>query len=213
MTDLSFAVIEAQPESHAAVPTLKFRLRIREGSEQPIHGILLRCQVQIDPRRRRHAPAEQDRLLDLFGEPARWSETQRPLVWTQATLMVPPFQGSVEIDLSIACTYDFEVASAKYLYALEAGEAPLHFLFSGTVFAKTDTGFQVSQIPWDKQAAFRMPAKVWRDLMDCYFPACAWIRLRHESLDALQRFRSRNALPTWDATIEALLSAAEAPVR
>jgi hypothetical protein len=213
MIDLTFAVIDAQPERDAVVPTLKFRLQIREAAKRPVHGILLRCQLQIEPRRRRHAPAEQERLADLFGSPARWAETLRPLIWTQTSMTVPAFEGSVEIDLPVACTYDFEVTTAKYLHALEGGEAPLLLLFSGTVFAKADGGFLVSQIPWEKRAAFRMPVQTWRDLMDAYFPGCAWIRLSHEKLDALQRFRTRNALLNWDDAIDALLSASEAPVR
>lgn len=209
MIDLAFTVSGARPERHAAAPTMLFRLQIREASGLPIHGILLRCLLQIEPRRRRHTPGEQERAADLFGEPERWTQTLHPLVWTQISLTVPPFSGSVEIDLPVACTYDFEVASAGYLRALEGGEAPLRFLFSGTVFAKSETGFLVTQIPWEKQAAFRMPVQAWQDLMDAYFPGCAWIRLKHENLEALRRFRDRNARMSLDDALEALLGAAE----
>ena len=51
----------------------------------------------------------------------------------------------------------------------------------------------------------------WRDLMDSYFPGAAWIRLRHETLDALQRFKARRALFTWDETIDALMEARGSP--
>ena len=47
--------------------------------------------------------------------------------------MVPGFEGTTVIDLPITCTYDFEVVAAKYLEALEDGEVPLLFLFSGTM--------------------------------------------------------------------------------
>jgi hypothetical protein len=46
--------------------------------------------------------------------------------------------------------------------------------------------------------------------MDQHFPNSAWVRLRRDTLDDLQRFRSRLTLPTWDDTIEALLKLAEA---
>jgi hypothetical protein len=149
----------------------------------------------------------------LFGEPSRWRETLKPLLWTNTSLVVPAFEGSAEIDLPVTCTYDFEVVAAKYLSALEDGEVPLLFLFSGTVFVKTGHGFQVEQIPWDREAAYRMPVRVWRELMDAYFPGSAWIRVRRETLTALQRFRAGNAASSWDDAIEALMNAAGEPVQ
>jgi hypothetical protein len=214
MIDLTFAVVDAQPEPNAAIPTLRFRLRIREASGQPVHAILLRCQLQIEPRRRgRHAPGEQELLRDVFGEPARWRDTLKPLLWIQSSIIAPAFEGEVEIDWPVACTYDLEVTAAKYLHALEGGEAPLLFLFSGTVFAKAENGFRVEPIPWEKEAAFRLPVSLWRDLMERYFPGGGWIRLDRRSMDALQRFRASAGLQSWDAAIEALLSGAEAPAR
>jgi hypothetical protein len=213
MTDLAITVKEARPDRHAAAPTLLFVLQVRETAARAIHAILLRCQLQIEPQRRRHAAGEKERLTDLFGTADRWAETLHPLIWSRTGLSIPAFTGSVEVELPVACTYDLEVGAAKYLYALEGGEVPLRLLFSGTVFAKTETGFAVEQVPWDKEAIFRLPLRTWRELMDSYFPGSAWIRLRHESLDALLRFRTRNALVSWEDTIDALLAAAEAPVR
>jgi len=209
VSGLAFSIVDARPEPHAVVPTLNFRLRLAEASGVPIHSILLRCQVQIEPRRRRHATVEQDRLTDLFGEPGRWGETLRPLLWTQTTLVVPAFETNVEVDLPVTCTYDFEVTSAKYLQSLDDGDVPLLFLFSGTVFAKAENGFRVQQVPWDRQASYRMPIAVWRTLMDSYFPGSGWIRLRRDSLDALQRYRARNSLASWEEAIGALLEATE----
>ena len=77
---------------------------------------------------------------------------------------------STEIDLPLPCTYDFEVAGTKYLHALRDGDIPLLFLFSGTVFTRGTTGFSVAQVPWDREARYRLPVAVWRDLMEAYFP-------------------------------------------
>jgi hypothetical protein len=208
VADLSFAVTGARPERHAAVPILNFRLSVREASGLPVHAILLRCQLQIQPRRRRHAPAEQARLADLFGTPERWGETVRPLLWTQTSLIVPAFEGTVEVDLPLACTYDFEVTSARYVQALESGDIPLLFLFSGTVFEKSGTGFQVTQVPWDKEAGYRLPVAVWRELMDQHFPGCTWMRIRRENRDAIEQFKESRALLTFDDAIEALVRTA-----
>jgi hypothetical protein len=206
MSKLAFTVIDARIEPYAVVPTLIFRLQIAEGTGEQIHAIALRCQIQVEPRRRHYSSGEESQLLELFGEPDRWGDTLKTLLWTHATLMVPGFQGTTVIDLPITCTYDFEVVAAKYLESLEDGEVPLLFLFSGTIFTRGQLGFSVEQIPWEKETAYRLPVRLWRELMDRYFPGSAWIRLRRESFDALYRFKGRQALPTWDDAVEALLS-------
>jgi hypothetical protein len=209
LTDLSFAVLGARAEPYAAVPTLVFRLRLTESTGERIHAVALRCQIQIEPRQRHYAGPEEERLLELFGEPRRWSETLKTVLWTHASLMVPGFTGSLEIDLPVACTYDFEVTAAKYFHALDDGEIPLLLLFNGTVFTRGQTGFSVEPVPWEKEAPYRLPVRVWRELMDQYFPGGAWIRLRRESFDALHLFKARRALPTWDDAVESLLREAE----
>ncbi len=212
MLDLNFAVTAASAAANAAAPTLNFRLHISESGGAALHAVLLRAQVQIQPRSRKYSPAEQERLAELFGTPDRWRDTLRPLLWTQASLIAPSFTGSADLDLPVACTYDFEVIAGKYLRALEGGEVSLLFLFSGTTFAKTETGFRVEQIPWEKEAGFRLPVSTWRNLMDSYFPGAAWIRLRHETLDALQRLKAHRAHFTLDETIAELIDGAREPV-
>jgi len=208
MSELAFTIIDARVEPYAVIPTLLFRLQITESSGERIHAIALRSQIQVEPRQRRYSHNEEDLLIELFGAPDRWSGTLRSLLWTQASLMVPGFEGTSVIDLPITCTYDFEVVAAKYLEALEDGEVPLLFLFSGSIFARGQLGFSVEQVPWEKEAKYRMPVRLWRDLMDRYFPGSAWIRLRRDSFDALYRFKGRHALLTWDDAIETLLNEA-----
>jgi hypothetical protein len=211
MTELVFDCMDVRPERYAASPTLSFRLRIAETSGEAVHAIALRCQIRIEPQRRRYSAEEADRLLELFGERPRWGDTLKPLQFAMVSAMVPGFTGATEIELPVPCTYDFEVASAKYLHALDGDEVPLLLLFSGTVFTKGETGFSVAQVPWHKEASYRLPARVWRELMDLYFPNEAWIRMRRETLDALQAFKARQALPTWDDALEALLKQAGEP--
>lgn len=212
MPDLSFSILDARPERHAAQPSLTFRLRIQDAAGMAVHAILLRVQLQIKPRRRKYNATEQERLADLFGDPARWPETVRPLLWTNSSVVVPPFQGEVELDLTIPCTYDLEVASAKYFEALDGGEVGLLFLFSGTIFVRAEGGFRVEQIPWEKEAPFRLPAGTWREVMESYFPESGWIRLRRSSLDALRRVKAREALFSWDDVIEHLAKTEKEPV-
>jgi Family of unknown function (DUF6084) len=209
MPALSFAVVGAKAEAYAALPTISFELRVAETSGQEIHTIALRCQIRIEAPRRPYSALERDRLLELFGEPQRWGDTLRPLLWTQASVMIPGFRDATEVSLPIACTYDFEVIAAKYLQALDDGEIPLTFLFSGTVFAKGSGGqLAVQPVGWEQEATFNLPVRVWRDVMERYFPGSAWIRLGRESFDALHRFKGESALPTWDEAVAALLGAA-----
>jgi Family of unknown function (DUF6084) len=77
------------------------------------------------------------------------------------------------------------------------------------VFVATEQGFSVELVPWSAEASYRMPVSVWRGLVDAHFPGSAWLRCSRETLDALSGFKARHALPTWDATLTALLAAAE----
>ena len=211
MSDLAFSVIDARCEPYAAAPTLLLRLRIEETGGGKVQAVALRAQVQIDPRKRRYSPDEEERLPDLFGEPQRWGQTLRTLLWAQVSLTVPGFQGATEVDLPLPCTYDVEVGAAKYLQALCGGEIPLQILFSGTIFSETEGVLRVDQIPWEREVGYRLPARVWQEVMDRYFPGSAWIKVQRETLDALQRFKGRHSLASWDDVIEKLLR--EAPVR
>jgi hypothetical protein len=208
VSELVFDCVDAAPEQYGAAPTLLFKLRIAETTGESIGAIALRCQIRIQPNLRRYSSGEEEGMLDLFGDRSRWGDTLKPLQFATVSSMVPAFKGSVEVDLPVVCTYDFEVSAAKYFHALEDGEIPLLFLFSGTVFEKRDAGLSVSQVPWHKEASYRLPVSVWRDLMDLYFPESAWIRVRRDTLDALQAFKSRAVLPTWDDTLHALLKKA-----
>ena len=76
------------------------------------------------------------------------------------------------------------------------------------MFTKGQSGFAVEPVAWDLEASFRLPVAVWRDTMDLYFPNSGWIRVSRDTLDALQRFKSGRALPTWDQAFEHLLKEA-----
>jgi hypothetical protein len=171
----------------------------------------LRCQIRIEPQRRRYSLDEAQRLHDLFGDTTRWADTLKPIQLTTVSAMVPGFSSLTEIDLPVPCTYDLEVASARYLQGLDDGTVPLLLLFSGTVFLADGDGLSVELIPWSSEASYRLPVSVWRELVDQHFPGSAWLRCSRQTLDALSEFKARHALPTWDATLMALLEGVEAP--
>ena len=208
MAELSFDCIGARVDRYAVVPSLSLILRISETNGQRVEAIALRCQIRIEPARRRYSAAEAERLNDLFGDTERWADTLKPMQFSTVATMVPGFSGAIEVDLPIPFTYDLEVGSARYFDSLEAGEIPLLLLFSGTVFTVTDGRMQVQQVPWSKEAAHRLPVSVWREAIDAHFPNSAWIKMSRQTLEDLQRFKSAHALPTWDRTLEALLARA-----
>ena len=213
MPDLNFRVEGAEVLEFAAVPSLLFKLRIENGEEEPIRSVALNTQIRIAATQRHYDTMEQERLLEVFGEPNRWRNTLRSLLWTHTVLQVPPFSGSTVVDMPVPCTYDLEVIAAKYFYALEDGEVPLEFLFSGTVFyAGEDRRLQVARISWEKEAEFRLPVRLWKEMMERYFPNSAWIRLRKDAFDRLYDYKAHRGLPTWEAVIEALLHSSEQEV-
>jgi hypothetical protein len=208
MADLIFGCTAVTAERYAATPTLTFSLTITERSGVRVHAIALRCQIRIEPHRRRYSAAEAQRLHDLFGDPSRWAETVKPIQLATVTTMVPTFTAVTETDVEVPVTYDLEVASARYLQGLDDGTIPLLLLFSGTVFLDTGDGFSVELVPWSSEASYRMPVSVWRELADIHFPNSAWLRCSRQTLDELSAFKAKRALPTWDATLEALLAEA-----
>jgi hypothetical protein len=210
LPDLSFAVEGAEVLEYAAVPSLLFKVRVENLDGEAVRSVSLNTQVRISAARRHYEAAEGERLLDLFGEPHRWGTTLRSFLWTHTVVQVSSFSGSTVVDMPVTCTYDLDVAAAKYFHALEGGEVPLEFLFSGTVFyAGEDGRLQTARISWEKEAEFRMPVLLWKEMMEHYFPNSAWLRLRKDAFDDLYDYKVRKGLPTWEAAVESLLRASE----
>jgi hypothetical protein len=213
MAELVFDCTGVHPDRYAVVPSMKLTLRISETTGQRIETIALRCQIRIEPAKRRYTHVEEERLNDLFGDTSRWADTLKPMQFTTLTAMVPGFTGSTEIELPIPFSYDLEIGTARYFASLESGEIPLLLLFSGTVFTVTDGRIQVQLVPWSKEAPCRIPVSVWREAIDVHFPNLAWLKMSTQTFDELQRFKNQRALPTWDATLRTLLAEAADPAQ
>ena len=207
MTEVTFAVVEVAPEPYAVTPILMARVGVAAVGDDPVHAIALRCQVRIDPLRRGYDDAEAAGLIDLFGPRERWATTQHPFLWQHTSTMVPGFTGTTQVNLPLECTYDLEVAASKYLHALRDGAVPLQFLFSGTVFVQGTRGFAVEQVPWDREDRYDMPVSAWRDLIAQHYPNAGWLRLDHDTINALAAYRSTHGLLSFDEAITSLLGA------
>lgn len=204
--ELSFAVGDAAAERHGAGPAVNFALAIERTRGAPVRSIVLDIQIQIAARRRPYNAAEQAALLELFDTRERWATTLRTLLWTRTTAIVPPFAEATEVQVRVPCSYDVEVSAANYLAGLQAGDVPLEFLFSGSVFYAGRGGMlQTARISWDREAQYRLPVAVWREAIDRHFPGCAWLRLQRPQFDALRAYKAEHGLRTLDDAVARLL--------
>ncbi len=209
MPDLSFTIDSASVVPFAAVPMLAFQLLIKNAApDEVIHTVALRCQIQIEVTRRRYSSAEQGQMLDLFGQPDRWNQTLRSLLWTHVNWVVPGFTGAETlVDMQVPCSFDFNVASTKYFAGLADGDIPLLFLFSGNVFyAPPESLLQVAPISWEQEARFKLPQKTWREMMDSYYPNSVWINLHKDGFERLNRYKMQHSLLNWEQALERILA-------
>ncbi len=214
MADLNFAIEKVEAVRFAATPMLAFRLRVTNADPgEAIYTVALRCQIQIEAARRRYLSADRERLRDLFGEPERWSQTLRPCYGPTRAPSCRSSREASPVVLPVACTFDFNVAATKYFHGIEDGDMPLSLMFSGTVFYRGEDGaLQVGPISWDKEARFRLPLAVWKEVMDLHYPNSAWLCLRRDVFDRLHRYKVRRGIPTWEETLETLLAPCEETV-
>ncbi|MGI8868690.1 MAG: DUF6084 family protein [Mycobacteriales bacterium] len=211
MSEFTFTIADVFAESYAAAPQLTARLRIEEGTGETIHAVALRCQVRIEPQRRKYTADEESGLLDMFGTRDRWFDTLKPFMWMQCSSMVQGFTDVTEVELAMPCTYDFEVTWSKYLHALRDDTIPVVFLFSGTVFTRGLNGFGVEQVPWDCEARYQIPVSVWRAMIDHYYPNSGWLRLDRDTIESLAHYKAVRGFTTWEDAVETLLAKAKAP--
>jgi hypothetical protein len=211
MPELDFKVTGVEAAAHGLTPLLNFNVEVTNSpAEETIQSVILQVQVQIQTPQRRYTATEKEKLAELFGPPERWGDTLRTRLWTLTSTIVRTFTGRTTATLTLPCSFDLNVMATKYFYALEGGDVPLLFLFSGTVFyAAPDGRLQVQQISWNKEAAFKMPAAKWKELMDHHYPNMAWLALNRDVFERLYAYRRAHGLSSWEQTIEQLLPALE----
>jgi hypothetical protein len=206
--DLDFTINGVEQAAHGLTPLLHFKVGIRNTPpEETIQSIILQAQIQIQAPQRSYNEKEKAKLIDLFGTPDTWGTTLRAKLWTLSTTNVRTFSGNTEAILPVPCSFDLNVASTKFFYALEDGEVPLLFLFSGTIFyAAPDGRLQVQQISWNKECTYRMPIGLWQKMMDHHYPNSAFISLERGVFDRLYEYKRGAGVSSWDQAIEKLLA-------
>jgi hypothetical protein len=209
-TDPVFSVLAVEPVIHAAAPTLAFDMHVSDPDGREVYAIALSVQVQIDPARRVYDDDTKARLSDLFGSPERWGATTHSFQWAHIDVLVPGFTGATSFRLQLPCSYDLELAAAKYFYSLADGEVPLSFHFTGMVLYSGDEDrMQVAQVPWSCSAKWLMPIDAWRRAIKAHYPDGGWVRLTTSTLDALLARKSARGDHDFDATVARLLEAGD----
>jgi hypothetical protein len=203
-----FAVTGAAHLAFAAAPTMTFTVAASDDTGIAINSMSLSVQVMIDPARRGYDEQTRVALAELFGPPASWAPSTQALNWARVAAAVPGFTAHSTFTLELPCTYDLEVAAAKYFYALSEGVVPLSFHFYGTIFYPGPDGrLQMTPVPWSSTAQYAMPLAAWRAMIAEHYPGGGWIRLGEGTLAALNRRRAERGL-TFDDCIEELLRGA-----
>jgi hypothetical protein len=211
MPELDFRVERAHASELSAAPSVVLTLLLRNRpADVAIQAVALRVQVRIEPTRRTYDRGEEERLQELFGAPSLWARTLKTLLWANVPLNVPGFVGATSVELALPCTFDLDLAAAKYLFGVQQGEVPLTLLFSGTVFHAGADGLQVAPIPWTSEVAFRLDVATWRRALDLHYPQSAALQIGRDVFERLYRYRRARGLASWDAAIEGLLATAEA---
>jgi Family of unknown function (DUF6084) len=202
-----FEIAGASHVPFAASPTMLFEAIATEPTGAAIQSIALTAQVMIEPARRGYDAETRARLTELFGPPASWAPSTSGLPWARVAAAVPGFTGATRFSLEVPCTYDLEVAAAKYFYAVKDGEVPLTFHFNGNVFfhGGLDGRLQVMPISWTTSSQYRMPVQAWRAMIAEHYPGGGWIRVSDETLRSLHERRAQRGLPSLDACVAELL--------
>jgi hypothetical protein len=203
---LGFRIETMQPAPFSASPQVMLQLGVRAPEGQRIESVLLRTMLRIEAGARNHAPEEELRLRELFGDTSLWGRSSRSLMWAQLTSVINPFEGSTQVELFVPCSFDLAVIASKYLHALEPSEVPIKAQFSGTIFYAAANGLQAAPIPWTSEASYRMPVQVFRAAIDEHFPDSGVVAVRRELWARLERYRVDHGLASWDAALERLLA-------
>lgn len=209
MPDLKFQIIGVESTTRGLAPMLGFKLAINNSpAGESIYAVLLNAQIQFSCPQRSYSGSEKEKLVELFGPPEMWGQSLRNRLWAQANTTVCAFREKTGAVLQVPCTFDFNIAATKYIYALEQGKVPLLFLFSGSVFYEADGELKVEPISWDQECIYPMPVRVWRELMDRHYPGTAWITLQRDVFDRLYEFKRERGLLNWEQTVESLIETA-----
>jgi hypothetical protein len=198
---------------YAPVPAVCACIELtNQRADEEMRGVSLNCKVHIEPQRRTYNLAEQARLFELFGEPAAWHTSMKPLHWTRLCLKVPSFLRSTSAEIQLPCSLDFDAEATRYFYALDSGSIPVTVQFSGTCFyVAPDGSLQSSEIQPGRHASFDLPVTTWQAAVAGHYGDTTWLRLPRSTYERLSRYKLTHGLASWQSVIARLLTDAGFP--
>ena len=122
-------------------------------------------------------------------------------------VLVPAFTGATTFTIPFRSSFDLELAAAKYIYSLPDGNVPLivqlhrHDLLPRGRRADADRADPLGLLP----RGFALPVSTWREMIRDHYPEGGWVALEPTRFDALAARKAELGLPSFDATVAALL--------
>lgn len=206
---MKFSLHEFTVVPRAATPMIAATLRVDLPAYESVAALALRSQVMIEPAQRTYDEAEANALYPLFGTRPEFGRTQRSLLWTHVDAVIPSFTDHALVRLLLPCSLDLTVAVTRLFTALETGDIPLRFLFSGTFFNIIGGTVQVTPISWSSELPARMPAELWHQVIEQHHPGITFLPLQRDLVARLDAHRLARGLLTWDRALEDLLRTRE----
>ena len=153
-----------------------------------MHALALRAQIRLEPAARRYSPDQQERLVELFGDPSRWGRTLNPMQLATVSTVTPSFTGEQEVVFEVPLTFDTDVATTRYFRGVgDEGDAPMRLLFSGTVFYEAPSGCRSGSSRGTRRPRSVCRSPCGRTMMDAHQHGMAWLRLPEHTLAELSR--------------------------
>ena len=214
--DLSFRVVQAKLTPFAVSPVFALELVVTDprSKTRPSKSIMLKCQVRIDAQERQHTHEEAERLSELLWcTRAVEPQLAQPVMDARHRAGRGIRTRSVTFEVPVPCTFDFSVASAQYLNALEGGLVSLTLLFSGTTFYEVADPRISKSYPdrvVQRSCKFALPLSIVKETIDHYYPNLAPLALRRDVFDRLYRHKVRSGAATLERALESLLPSDEA---
>ena len=152
-----------------AVPTERSGVRV--------HAVALRCQVRVEPLRRRYSDHEAARVVDLFGDRPRWGQTMQPLQLAFLAQVLPGFTGAARSTSRCRAATTSRSPPTSTSPGSRRATCRCCCCSAAGLHRRRRASISVEPVPWHKEAPVRLPVAVWREAMDAHFPEQAWLRL------------------------------------
>ena len=190
--DLDFRVESAAPVPFAAVPLLAFRIAVTNAVRRRAD---LQCRAALpDPDRSDSPPLQPKKTRSACSTCSASRNAGARLSATCSGSTSPPRSPpspeaprskyrcpAPSISMSRRPSIFTASKTARFRYA-SCSAAP----YSTTAATAPP---QVAPISWSKEARFRLPVETWRDMMETYYPNCAWLCLRRDVFERLYRYK------------------------